>query len=366
MKSGNETYGNAVCRFWRATHNKAIEVVNMFRTKNKAWIAARVLEIFIGLYFIAGAIPKVLDIDKFVVQMAAYKVIEAPSLLEPAALFNIFAELCLGMFLFLGIRLKGLTILGLQCIIIVFTILITYAWIFHDLQDCGCFPVIKMSPPVSIIKNILTLAAGIYILWTLEVKPFLRAREPKSAPDSEPSPSTLTWALALTMTARILVSVLLSAGCIVYAWRHLDREALAQEDSQEKTLFGQFELFMNEGYFNLAEGLYLVPVMSSSCPECKEKVPELNDLFLTPDLPSMVALCYEEQPGELDTFKSLTNPLFPTYSLGDRALLYFRLIDKEPFRLVLVQDGKIAASWDGYVPPLEEIMEYIIHLEELS
>ncbi len=331
---------------------------------NKACGVARFLEVIIGLYFIAGAIPKILDIDKFVLQVAAYKVIEAPVLLEWAALFTVFTEICLGMFLLLRVRMKGLTIIALQGMILVFTGLITYAWFAHGLEDCGCFPIFKMSPPVSLFKNGLILAASVYILWIFQIKGrrVQANADEAGSPEKIPECSGISGMSPVRTLTKVAVSMLVAAGCMAYSGKNMDREALEQDMESAAGPFSQFELFTNEGYFNLAEGVYLVAVMSTSCPECKANVPALNDLYMVPDIPPLVALCYEETPGELEVFKSMTNAVFPTYSLGDRVLLYFRLLENESFRLVLVQNGQAAASWDGYVPELEELQEKINQL----
>lgn len=326
----------------------------------KYFLSARFWEFVIGLYFVAGAIPKFMDVDKFTALMAAYKVIDSPALMQLAVLFTIFLEICLGMLLLFGVRLKGLTTIGLQLVTIVFTALIAYAWKVNGLEDCGCFPVIKMSPPVSIVKNMLILTVSFYILWKLVLFPgrFSAGAMPNQGEDNFQKTQQrreLKRSLAGFMLAMVVALI-----CAGYAWSTFDSAALENDTSNGEGLFAQFELFMHEGYFNLAEGIYLVPVLSSSCPECREKVPDLNDLFLNPEMPPMVALCYEENTGELDELKSVTNPVFPLHSIGDRALLYFRLIEKDPFRLVLVEDGKILASWDGYVPDAELILDYLV------
>lgn len=333
------------------------EEKNMTLSQKKSYYIARLLEIVIGAYFIAGALPKILDVDKFVIQMAAYKVIESPALLEPAVLFTISLEICLGMFLLLGLRLKGLTLVALQGLIIFFTILIAYAWRVHGLEDCGCFPVFKMSPPVSIAKNVFILASSAYICWRLILPGPDSGQGLKSFLARLASKNLTGEVFTRRKIAAFLLSISLGLASSVYACKTLDREALLNKTTNDDGIFRQFELFMNEGYFNLGEGVHLVPVMSASCPECKEKVPELNDLFVNPELPKMVALCYEEVPGELDEFRALTAPIFPIHSLGDRSLLYFSLIEKEPFRLVLVEDGKAIDSWDGFVPDADVILD---------
>jgi|GEM_PF-504682 len=328
----------------------------MTLSQNKSYYVARFLEIAIGVYFIAGALPKIFDVDKFTIQMAAYKVIESPAWLEPAVLFTVFLEICLGMFLILRVRLKGFTIITLQGLIVVFTALIVYAWRVHGLEDCGCFPVFKMSPPVSIAKNVFILAASVFIFWRLVLREYGAETGLRLFLTRLLSQEILRQAFTIRKVAAFLFSIVLGLASSVYACKTMDKEALINRTADDAGVFRQFELFMNEGYFNLGEGLYLVPIMSASCPECKAKVPELNNLFGNPDLPQMVALCYEEAPGELDEFRALTTPIFPVHSLGDRSLLYFSLIEKEPFRLVLVEDGKALASWDGFVPDAEVIL----------
>lgn len=320
---------------------------------------ARIIECVIGIYFIAGVIPKFLDVDKFAVLMAAYKVIDSPEMIHLSVMFTIFLEVSLGMFLILGVRLKGLTTIGLQIVTIVFTGLIAYAWKVNGLEDCGCFPIIRMSPPVSIAKNILILAGSFYILWKLVFFPVPSSNN--GVPSSDEENVQRKWKPwhVKRGVAGFILAITIALICTDYAWNTFDSAAMEDDSANGSGIFAQFELFMHEGYFNLAEGLYLVPVLSSSCPECKGKVPDLNELFMNPDMPPMVALCYEEVPGELDEFRTETNPVFPLYSMGDRALLYFNLIENEPFRLVLVKDGKALASWDGYVPDADIILEKI-------
>jgi hypothetical protein len=96
-----------------------------------------------------------------------------------------------------------------------------------------------------------------------------------------------------------------------------------------------------------------------SCDECMANVPDLNNLWSMAGMPPIVALCYEDNPGDLEIFRGNTQPVFPMYSLENRAMLYHSLIGEDSFRLSLVQEGKLKAFWDGHVPEYQEIMEAI-------
>lgn len=329
--------------------------------QNKTYYFARFLEITLGSYFFLGALFKVTDIDKFAVQMAAYKVIESPLWLQYAVLFTVFLEIGLGVAMILGLRMRGLVLAAVQGVTVVFSALILYAWIYHDLEDCGCFPVIKMSPPVSLFKNGLILLTSSFILWRLVIKGVSTSACVSVELSKSPGGRGHKKGFVLSII-RVALSFLIALAFAAVAWHDMDRVALNHADSGIESFFSNLEIFSEYGYFNLGSGVYLVPIMSATCPECKEKVPELNDLFLDPDVPPMIALCYEDKEGDLDTFRGLTNPFFPTYSLGNRSLLYFQLIEKDPFRLLLIRDGRIAASWDGYVPPWDDLHETLMAL----
>ncbi len=335
-------------------------VVTM-QKKSKSYLVARGLEIYIGLYFIAGAIPKALDIDKFAVQLSAYKVIESPFWLMASALFTLFVEMALGIALLLKLRLKGLTLVALQGLLIFFTALILYAWRVHGLEDCGCFPVFRMPPEVSMVKNILMFLAGCYMGWRFFFVPLYKSDVAAPAfilPPRARAPLRGTIKTGLTAAVACIA--------VAHAWQAMDRSVFANGHADERGLFAQFDLYLEEGHFNLGEGLYLVPIISMTCAECLEKSPHLNDLVMLPDVPPMVALCYEDQPGDMESFRAMVMPQFALHSLGNRTLMYYTLIGEEPFRLSLVQNGNQIYAWDGYVPEYSELLEVLDALNAYS
>jgi len=318
----------------------------------KLILTARVVEFLVGAYLILGALPKGLDIDKFAVQIAAYKVISDPNLLLSSALFTLFVEVSLGFSMVMGLRMKGAVILVMQGMLIFFAILITYSWIRYGLEDCGCFPFFKMSPEVSLIKNAFLIAAGIFILW-------VRRRKFSDEVVRQEGMSKQV----LPIFAKVCAVVLCGSVATAYAYQDIAWEAFKPPPKGEtQSPYAQFILYLPEGYFNLGDGVYLVAVMSMTCDECMANVPKMNDLLAMPDMPVLVALCYEDVPGDMEKFRGYTGPAFPMHSLGDNAMLYYSLIGADSFRLSLVQDGTALKWWDGRVPTYDEIIQAMSEL----
>lgn len=306
----------------------------------KTRLAARAVEIILGVYLIVSALPKIADINRFSVQMSAYQVIPDRAMLPVFACVTVFTEIALGAALALGLRLRGLTYLAYHGMLLFFSALIVYAWARHGLEDCGCFPLVKMTPQVSLVKNVIMAASGVFAGWALCVRPL---------PEGGKSGAFAAAA------AKAGLSVLLAAVAAAWSWAHVD-QAPAPGGAESPGPFAAFQFSTELGDFDLGIGDHLVPILSMSCEECMEKVPELNRLAMEAGIPPMVALCFEEKPGELDRFRNDSMPIFPLHSLGNRPLVYYGLRGDDSFRLTLVRDGRALHFWDGKVPDFMEVM----------
>lgn len=304
-----------------------------------AWIekAARPLEALLGLTFLVSALSKVVIINTFVVQIWAYGVFDDKAWLPAAAFLTLTVETLLGGAMLFGLRFRMFSFAAVEVLLVVFTGLILYGWTYFDLEDCGCFGPLEMSPSVSIAKNaVLALLTGA-AWWGMVRK-------------TPPRPRFFAWKAAAT--------VLLTLVLLATAYAKLEKVG-RRDNPEEKNgppgKFAQFEFATPQGYFNLAEGQYLVAMLSMSCDHCMEEIPDLNQLTFEPDMPPLVALCLEENEGDMVDFRLATNPQFPMHNLGDQVLLYFNLIGDDTFRLYYVEDGHAAAFWDGAVPPFDEL-----------
>ncbi len=298
----------------------------------------RFAELIVGAVFIAGAVLKARGVNTFAVQIYAYGVIENKALLPCAALGTLFIEMAIGMALLLRLRLRHVTHAALQGVLIVFTLLIIYGWVFFDIEDCGCFGPLEMSPGISIAKNIALMLLG-GMGW------FAAWKHPRLDGLSVKCCKSFLCALG-------------AVAIVAYAFYLLDRD-VPLNSGQDTALFSQFIAETEEGVFDLGSGEYLVVVLSLTCEECIREVPVLNQLLVHPDLPPMVALCLEEEEGGLERFRLETNPEFPLHSLGNRPLLYFSLIGQDTFRMYYVRDGRPLRFWDGHPPEITELLQIV-------
>lgn len=299
---------------------------------------SRFAEVLVGVVFLVGAALKAYGVNTFAVQIYAYGVIENKALLPYAALGTLFVETAIGMALILRLRLRHLTHAALQGILVFFTLLIIYGWVFFDIEDCGCFGPLEMSPGISIAKNIVLMLLG-GLGWIAAWK---NPGQDRSA----------------VIYLKSLLCGLSAVAVAVYAFSLLDRD-IPLSNASEKALFSQFIVETDEGIFDLGNGEYLIVVLSLGCDECAREVPVLNQLLLHPDLPPMIALCLEEEEGGLERFRLETNAQFLMHSLGNRPLLYFSLIGKDSLRLYYVRDGRPLHFWDGHPPEITELLEIL-------
>ncbi len=281
----------------------------------------------LGLVFLAGAVLKALDINLFTVQIAHYGVIRDPKLVALAAIMTLAIETVLGILLLTRIDILGLVHLVVLLVLAKFTFLIAYGWVFSGLKDCGCFGPIEMSPAVSILKNIVLAALAVI---------GLRGRR-----DRPPGQAIILVGAAL--------ATLLAVAMTTYAFARL------QPTKPVERPFAQFAFEIEGQKWDLGHGTYLVAMLSMTCEHCMASVPALNNLAQEKTCPSVIALCYEEKPDALDTFRDQTQPTFPLYSIKDQIRLFYSFLGDAPPRFYLVRDGVELAYWDESPPSLDEI-----------
>lgn len=137
----------------------------------------------------------------------------------------------------------------------------------------------------------------------------------------------------------------------------VEKPELEPREGGNQALFSRYSVVTDMGEtLALAQGDYLVAMLSMSCDHCMASVPQLNEIMeAMPEIP-VVALCWEPSGGAMAEFVSMSGPLFPMHSLGDNFLEFAELIGSAPPRLSFVRNGVAVQSWDDTMPDLETLL----------
>jgi hypothetical protein len=127
---------------------------------------AAVCRWIVGLLFVLAAGLKALSAMDFAVQVSYYGIVRTPWVVLTVAVAVIGFEAGLGGALLLWRGWWGWLLGVVAVVTVVFTGLILYAWIYRNLQDCGCFgKYLKMTPGWSVLKNAVVLGLIALAWW---------------------------------------------------------------------------------------------------------------------------------------------------------------------------------------------------------
>jgi hypothetical protein len=305
-------------------------------------------EIAVGLFFLVGAAAKAYDIDAFSIIISSYGVIKDPALVESIAYGAVCIETVLGAMLLSATRLKGATHAATAGLTLVFSAVVFYAWRWNGLTDCGCLGTwIALDPPQTLAKNIVLLAA-LGAGWR-------GTRNLSAAEETEQT----QWAAPVYMATAAVVAILalltVSPGTSSGGNGGPDPTVTVDTDRP----LSKFVFEVDGQDFDLGKGEYLVAMLSATCGHCQESVEGLNDIYLTVDLPDMVALV-DGTEEEIDDFELFEEPLFPLHQQSLFDLMEFMSM---PPVLIYARDGIVIETWtwkkDEHPPPAEDILEIV-------
>lgn len=308
-------------------------------------------QVVVGLVFLASGLLKAMDVQSFSLQISHFGILRDPVLVNAAAVSLIVLETLIGAALVAGFTLRGWLHRGVIALLILFTGLLAYGWIFKNIQDCGCFgSYVKMSPGISISKNIVLIALTAYSAIGL------------GAPGSESFSGEMKERIrSLRGAGSFAASILVLLAALHHGWTPAMASSGSKETKSGKTdhdrPFAQFQFSTEGKNLDLGKGKYFVAMLSASCSHCEAAVGELNELarFL-PNLPPIVALCLGEE-DTLTEFRAKTHPEFPTFLVPP--LKFFEFIGDAPPRFILVSEGKQTGSWDHKIPEDTELLELL-------
>ena len=284
----------------------------------------RLLAAALGLFFVAASLSKGVDVALFMRQIKAYGIISDSTLVALTAwgLIALECTLGVGLIVFYRPRLFLGTAAGL---LLFFWAITTWAWWTGSTENCGCFGGwMDRTPGEEAIENVILLLVTLFA-----------ARRP----------GHLKWQPSRARAWAVLAAG--AVGLVLPVVSGLPTSRAKPFDSEVKTALSQLELHGPQ-VVDLTQGTHLVVLMSTDCLHCQEAVFDLNDLARMPDLPSIVALCTNDE-CECEVFVEEFLPEFPIGCVTES--LFFELLgDSNVPRIILLSNRRVLDAWDQIVP----------------
>ena len=309
----------------------------------KSTTIVRLAVFLIGAFFLVSALAKTYDLRGFWIQMRAYGIITAPTLLWIGVFTVVAAELLLGLSLTFRICLSSWTFAVIVALLCGFSGLILYGWLVAGVEDCGCLGAIaSMSPRSSLVKNAILLAICL-LTW----------RGWKKTPCSaNPRGGGARFALCRQTIGVTVILTLFGIAAVhgLSSESQTPSEARASSAPPKENAhpLAAYQFERDGRTYDLSQGDYLVALLSLDCSHCGEDVLTLNEYVeLLGDAASIVALCLGDGDSR-DAFQYDYEPVFDLFPID--SLEFFNLIGDAPPRYVYLRDGERLAQWDEILP----------------
>ena len=248
------------------------------------------IRILLGIFFIVSAVMKVLSLDTFVMYVYSFQLFPLV-LTEIACRLLIGFEMLLGVMLILKLRYKLVwwTSMGLM---VAFTLFLIYTAIFRNDDNCHCFgDIIEVKPVVSIFKNLVVM---LFFLLIYEWKRLmLHTEESKSA-------KIIIYVVAglLIFVAAFVLFPPTAIYNKIFSKHNLVATPVYEKALNDSLVYLHYEniryheaedtvTFQKDTvYCQLAEGTYIVPVVSAGCKYCKQSCELVHNIFERNHLPA--------------------------------------------------------------------------------
>jgi uncharacterized membrane protein YphA (DoxX/SURF4 family) len=301
------------------------------------WVP-RVIEGLIGAVLLIAGYLKALDILGFSQQIAAFKIVTDPVAVKVLAWLFISIELVLGASLLVGL-MRRIMIPAAVVLMIVFLVVLGWAWYTGATADCGCFGAwVKRTPQQALIEDLLMLV-GLAVAWALNRRSSYGARSIK---------------LAIVL---ILTIIGLGVGVVKSRSPEQANDPVARlQAANQQSPF--LSLSISDLPVDVRQGNYLVALIDTGCDHCQASVPKFNEIYEKKDnLPAFAAIC-PNSPTEIKIFQKQYGAKFPMGRISDDD--FKKLLERGTTpRIFLLKEGAIEKIWDGVVPSEAEVKSAI-------
>lgn len=298
-------------------------------------LAALVVRMLLGGFFIFSAISKLIGIDEFEVYIFSYNVLPLNWSFLLARLV-IVAEMLVGIGLMANVMKRWVDI-GATLMLVGFTLFLCYAALIGRTDSCHCMgSFLEIDPTQSIVKNDILLLVLVFAMGA----------------------KSWQWQPRWYITTPVAVGVIVTIFCLSCPdnWMFGPSEEVFNVEKFDSATSAEGEL----ADLHLREGRHVVAFLTPGCPYCRmadEKLTHIcrrNDLdsaamvYLTPATDSTVA------PLTLDT----TTFIRPSYLIP--SMTYAMITYGQRPMIFLVMDGRVAATCHYRNINERQIAEFLI------
>lgn len=288
------------------------------------WVS-RVLAGAVGVILVTAAVLKATDMELFVGQLKDFGIISQHAVLVLGAWSLIGLEFGLGAALLVSYRPK-LTLPFTGALFLVFLSATGWTWLSGSTEDCGCFgALVKHTPREAVIHDLIFLAATV-LAWL----------------GSPHEKTTRSRAKVLTVLVAGVIGLLLPFN-FGFSVSKISQPPLKPIE----TALEELEIDVKDS-IDLKKGEYIIVLIDTECLDCQEDIPEIDILASSKDLPSLIALCANEEQQRM-TFLKEFQPTFRLEQISDDA--FWRLLARGDVpRTILIRNGSVLQVWDQKLP----------------
>jgi hypothetical protein len=312
------------------------------------------IKIFIGCLFVFSGLVKLFPILAFEVQLVSHGFTSWLAVVVLSRLLIAF-EIFLGLCFFQNNFLKRLFIPAAILLLMFFILDMARIIILKGFAgDCGCFgQVIVMTPLEAIIKNIILIAALVYLYtllekgtgqnWLLPVSfliisfvqvfiffPIKHFQIVTGSDNQTPSPVTVTRSQTPNKQQINAPVTKISPS----------NKNLPEIADSTVTAFKDFSGGIS---VNLKKGSRIVAVLNMGCEDCVEAATQIGKLNNEMKLPPVYFLLLGDEK-DLPEFLNKTKTNFPYKIIDEETFLM--LIKGSPPRVLLLKDGRTVEDWN--------------------
>lgn len=282
-------------------------------------LAALVVRMLLGVFFIVSAISKLVGIDQFEIYIFSYNLLPL-NLSFLTARLVICGEILVGIGLIANVW-KRLVDTCAMLMLVGFTFFLGYAILIGRNDSCHCMgPLVEISPERSILKNVALIVA---LAFAMGSRPW-------------------SWRPRWFVYLPVIVAPVVAVFCLSAPdnWLFGPSQEYYNKEELDKATAPAGELYS----LHLTEGKHVVAFLTPGCPFCKMADEKLTHICRRNDLDSAAFLYFTPRQDSTTAALTLDRTTFirPSYLIDINT--YSQITYGQRPIVFLMEDGQVVAT----------------------